>query len=513
MVMKKERILVVDDEKSSRETICKMMSQIGYEAVAAAHGNEALEWLRRDPFTLLVTDITMSGMDGLELSKIVRLEFPGTPILCMTDDAAKDLDADFLASGMTDYITKPFILGEVKAKLTRIIRDRDRMEELVQKSVELQVTNEELRRLDQLKASFVSSVSDEAQTPMTVIKEFVSLMLKGQVGSLTDEQKEYLGVANRNILRLSSLVDKLLDFSRIEAGKALKLRFRPTRLIEVIEDAQMALSQQLGEKRIALENRIDAETPLVMADRNRLIEVIINLLGNGIKFTPPDGKITIDSKGLSEDRDYLKMVVSDTGVGISPEDLPKIFDRFYQGQRTAEESTKGTGLGLSITKEIVEGHKGTLYAESRDGSGASFFFSLPLFGVNSIFNLMILPMLDEAERDSLPLSMIQVGFWNQKTQRESVFSPEDWEEVVNAIQKMVRSIDAVVPFRGNKIYILTFNDKKLAKEIGKRVQGKLVYGNYVPKKTEVQCITYSYPQEAPGREDFLKGCRALLKED
>jgi len=142
---------------------------------------------------------------------------------------------------------------------------------------------------------------------------------------LTDEQKEYLGVANRNILRLSNLVDKLLDFSRIEAGRALRLRFRPTRLVEVIEDAQMALSQQLGEKRIALENRIDAETPLVMADRNRLLEAFINLLGNGIKFTPPDGKITIDSKGLSEDRDYLKMVVSDTGVGIFPEDLPRIW--------------------------------------------------------------------------------------------------------------------------------------------------------------------------------------------
>jgi signal transduction histidine kinase len=511
--MKKERILVVGDDKSPREMICKMMSQIGFETVTAIHGKEALELLRRDPFTLLITDIKMPEMGGLELIKIVRAEFPGVSILCMTDDAAKDLDPEIIGSGAADYIVRPFTLDEVRARLNRIIRDRDRIEDMVQKSVELEVTNEELKRLDQLKASFVSSVSDEAQTPMAVIKEFISLMLKGQVGSLTDEQKEYLGVANRNILRLSNLIDKLLDFSRIEAGKALKLRFRPTPLVGVIEDAQMALSQQLGEKRIAIENRLDTETPLVMVDPNRLLEAFINLLGNGIKFTPPDGKITIDSKGLSEDRDYLKMVVSDTGVGISTEDLPKIFDRFFQGQRTAEENTKGTGLGLSITKEIIEGHKGTLYAESRDGSGASFFFTLPLFGVNAIFNLMILPMLDEAERDSIPLSMIQVGFWNQKTKREAVFSSEDWEEVVNAIQKMVRSIDSVVPFRDNRIYILTFNDKKLAKEIGKRVQGKLVYGNYIPKKTEVQCQTYSYPQEAPTREDFLKGCRASLKED
>ena len=504
---------MVDDEEPSRDMISTIMNQLGYETVSAAHGKEALDILRRNSFTLLITDITMPEMDGLELMKVVRAEFPGVSIIWLADGAAKDVHGDMIALGATDYVTKPFTLDEMRARLSRVIRDRDRIEDLVQRSVELEVANEELKRLDHLKSNFVSSVSDEAQTPMTVIKEFISLMLKGQVGTLTDEQKEYLGVANRNILRLSNLIEKLLDFSRIEAGKVLRLRFRPTRLVEVIEDAQMALSQQIGEKRITVENGLDPETPLVMVDGNRLLEVFINLLGNGIKFTPPDGKITIDSKGLSEDRDYLKMVVSDTGVGISPEDLPRIFDRFYQGQGTPEEGTKGTGLGLSIAKEIIEGHKGTIDAESKKGNGASFFFTLPLFGVNSIFNLIILPMLEEAERDSMSLSMIQVGFWNQKTNREAVFSGEAWEEVVNAIQKMVRSIDSIVPFRDNKIYILTFNDKKLAKEIGKRVQGKLAYGNSIPKKTEVQCKTYSFPQEAPTREDFLKGCRLFLKED
>jgi signal transduction histidine kinase len=106
---------------------------------------------------------------------------------------------------------------------------------------------------------------------MTVIKEFVSLMLKGQVGSLTEEQREYLGIANRNILRLTNLIEKLLDFSRIEAGKGLKLRFKPTRLTEVVEDSILALSQQADEKKITLENRFDADTPLVLIDR--LMEV------------------------------------------------------------------------------------------------------------------------------------------------------------------------------------------------------------------------------------------------
>jgi anti-sigma regulatory factor (Ser/Thr protein kinase) len=243
----------------------------------------------------------------------------------------------------------------------------------------------------------------------------------------------------------------------------LRLRFKPTRLVEVVEDAMMALSQQLEEKRISVENRIDPETPPVLIDRSRIMEVLINLIGNGIKFTPSGGKVTIDSRGLTEERNYLKIVVTDTGVGITSEDLPKIFDRFYQGQRTQEGAVKGTGLGLAISKEIIDGHQGSLHAESREGGGTSMLFTLPLFGVNAIFDLMIHPMLEEAERDAIPLSVIQVDFWNQQTKRETVFSGEAWETLVCAVQKMVRTVDTIVPFQNNKVFILTFNKKLVRK--------------------------------------------------
>ncbi len=502
--MKKERILV-NEEGLSQITIGSMVNQIGYETVVAAHPAEAVELLRKESFSVLITDLNMPDI------RTIRTEFPGVIILAVVD-SVKEVSPDMVALGV-DYVTQPIGPEEISLTLNRVLRDRDRVDEWFRKSVELQLANEELKRLDHLKSSFVSGVSEEAQTPMTVIKEFISLMLKGQVGVLTDEQEEYLVVANRNIIRLSNLIDKLLDFSRIEAGKALKLRFGPTRLVEVIEDAHMALSRQIGEKRITVENRLDPETPLVMVDRDRLLEVFINLLGNGMKFTPPGGKVIIDSRGLSEDRDFLRLVVSDTGVGISPEDLPRIFDRFYQGQGAPEGGAKGSGLGLSIAREIIAAHKGAIHAESQKGNGASFFFTLPLFGVNSIFSLMIHPMLEEAERDSMPLSLIQVGFRNQKTQRDASFSGDAWEEVVGAVQKMVRSVDFVVPFEDCRIYILTFNDKKLAKEIAKRIQEKPVYGNTVSKRTEAQCRTYSFPQDVPTREDFLKGCRALLKEE
>ena len=511
--MEKERILVVDDEETVREMVSKIINLIGHEVVTTGNGREALEILRSQTFSILITDVKMPEMDGFELTKVVRDQFPGTPIICMTAHGTSYNYTDVVGVGATDYISKPFTIDEMKAKLNRVIREKDLIADLTQKSRELEKVNEELKRLDQLKSTFISSVSHELRTPLTVIKEFISLMLEGHVGALTEDQREYLGIANRNIIRLTNLIETLLDFSRIESGKGLKLRFEPTRLMEVVEDAVMTFSQQLEERRVALENRLDPDIPLVLIDRNRLVEVFINLIGNGIKFTPPGGKITIDSRGLTEKRDYLKIVVTDTGVGISPEDLPKVFDRFYQGGRTQTGLITGTGLGLAITKEIIETHQGYIQAESKSESGASFVFALPVFGIENIYSLVLNPMLEEAERDRAPFSMIQVDFWDQRTKRESVLSHESWEGVMYALQKMVRSVDTVIPIQNSAVYIFSFNDKKLAKEIGERVQVKLTQGNYIPKGIDVHFRSYSYPKDARTKEEFLKGCRPFLKED
>jgi signal transduction histidine kinase len=507
------RVLVVDDEESIREMVSKIVKHVGYEAVTAKHGKDALEILRREPITILITDIKMPEMDGIELMKAARTEFKDLHIICMTGHGISHSYTEVVSLGATDYITKPFTLDEMRAKLSRVVRERNLISDLTKKSIELERANEELKRLDKLKSTFISSVSHELRTPLTVIKEFISLMLEGHVGAITEDQKEYLGIANKNILRLTNLIETLLDFSRIESGKGLKLRFEPMRLTHVVEDAWMTLAQRLDEKGITFENRLDPDTPMVLADRNRLVEVFINLIGNGIKFTPPGGKISVDSKGLTEKRDYLKVVVTDTGVGIAPQDLTKVFERFYQGQKTQEGILTGTGLGLAITKEIIEGHRGSISAESKLGSGASFIFTLPLLGVDAIFSLVLNTMLEEAEKDKLPFSLILVHLLDQRSKRDAVLTSENWEGVMYALQKMVRSVDSIIPFQQNKVYIFSFNEKKLAKEIGERIRVKLTQGGYVPKGIDVQFRSYSYPKEAPTQEDFLKGCRLLIKED
>lgn len=511
--MEKERILIVDDEISILEMVSQYIHLLGYEASSAKSGQEALSLLKQEPFTILLTDIKMPDMDGLELMKAVKKEFPDLHIIAMTGHGTSYTFTDVVAAGATDYLNKPFSLDELRAKLKRVVQERKLISDLTQKSIELEKLNEELKRLNQLKSVFISSVSHEIRTPLTVIKEFISLMLEGHGGSLTEDQKEYLGIAHKNILRLTSLIDTLLDFSRIESGKGLQLKFESARLSDVVEEVLLTLSPSLEEKRIVLENHLDPEIPPVLIDRNRMAEVFINLINNGIKFTSPGGKITIDTRGLTETRDYLKVVVKDTGMGIAPEDLPRIFDRFYQAQKAQTGISMGTGLGLAITKEIIEKHQGSIYAESRLGSGSSFIFTIPLLGVRTIFQLLIQPMLEDAERDGLSFSMIRIRFWDPKGKKEIELHPDSWEGVRYAIQKMVRSVDTVIPFQNNTIYIFSFIDEKLALEIGERVQVKLTQGGYIPKGVEVQFKTYSFPQNAAHKEDFLKGCRELIKED
>jgi len=512
-VAEKERILVVDHEESVREMVSRIAIQLGHEVLAVEDGKGALELLRKGSITLLIADLEGGGWNGPEGVKSVRTEFPEIPVLWMAGQGSSLPEIDGHACGVSDYVIKPFTFEAMRAKLTRIVYEKNLIKDLTNKSIELERTNEELKRVEQLKSDFILGISHELKTPLTVIKEVFSLILEERIGNLTDDQKEYLGIANKNILRLGSMMDALQNFSRIESGKELRLKFEPVCLNAVIDEAWLTLSSQLEEKKVAFENHLDPDTPLVFGDRNRLIEVFVNLIDNALKLTPSGGKISVDSKGLTGGRDFLKVVVTDTGKSFSAEDLPRVFDRFFQGQKVQEGVGLVTGLGLAVTKEIIEGHRGVIQAESRSGNGNVFTFTLPIFGVETIFTLLIHPMMTKAEEDKLNFSMIQTEFWDQRTKRETPLSDGALEGVVYAIKMMVRSMDVVIPFQKSRVYIFAFVDKKLAKEIGERIQAKSVQGGYVPKGINVQFRTYSFPKDARNHDDFVKGCRLYLKEE
>ena len=231
------------------------------------------------------------------------------------------------------------------------------------------------REIEQMKSDFVSLVSHELRTPLVAIKGAADNLLDGLAGELNDTQKDCLILSKRNIDRLNRLISDLLDISRIEAGK-IQLNKQPADAASIVKDVLGLFQASAKEKNIALELLLPEEIPLVTIDSDKINQVLTNLVGNALKFTPAQGKITIKAFRAEN---FLQIEVRDTGVGIPKQDLEKVFDKFYQVDRNKSfTSVKGTGLGLPISKGIVERHGGKIWAESEIGKGSKFIFTLPV---------------------------------------------------------------------------------------------------------------------------------------
>lgn len=236
---------------------------------------------------------------------------------------------------------------------------------------------EEVKRANEAKSEFVSIVSHELKTPMTSIKGYTDLMVQGASGPLNELQQQFLNTIRSNVNRMSTLVSDLLDISRIETGR-LKLDIRPESLPEIIEETLRTTQRQIEEKSQELELALPADLPEVMVDRARIIQVMTNLISNAYKYTPNGGQIQISAtyrtNGVGE---YVMCAVKDSGVGMSEEDLSKLFTKFFRSSNPAVRDVPGTGLGLSITKSLIELHGGQIWVESELGNGTTFSFSMP----------------------------------------------------------------------------------------------------------------------------------------
>ncbi len=237
----------------------------------------------------------------------------------------------------------------------------------------LEEKNVELTKLDRLKSEFISIVSHELRTPLTSMREGASQLLDGILGEVPPEQREVLAIVLEEIDRLARIINDVLDISRIEAGKVILRRSR----LDVSELAGKTVSrfrQAAEEKQVAIDARIPPGLPQVFADPDKLEQVLFNLIGNALKFTPRAGKITIAAEARNG---WLEIVVADNGIGISPSDLTRIFEKFTQFAREEGGGAKGTGLGLAITKQLVGMHGGTIRAESELNRGTRIVFTLP----------------------------------------------------------------------------------------------------------------------------------------
>lgn len=237
---------------------------------------------------------------------------------------------------------------------------------------ELEEKNRELVRLGQLKSSFVSMVSHELRTPLTAIKEGIGIVLDGTTGPVTDEQKDFLDTAKRNVDRLSRLINNILDFQKLDAGK-MKFDYQENNINLVAKEVYQTMEPLVKGKWLDFVLQLDESIPLVKFDKDKITQVLTNLVSNAMKFTLNGSVSIITTKGANT----IQVTVKDTGPGVKQEDLDKLFQYFEQ-IGDIKQRRGGTGLGLAICKEIVAMHNGKIWVESQYGQGTSFHFVLPI---------------------------------------------------------------------------------------------------------------------------------------
>jgi len=237
---------------------------------------------------------------------------------------------------------------------------------------ELAKAYDELQALDRLQREFVQNVPHELRTPLTFIKGYVELMLEEAMGELSEPQWNGLQIVAQRTDAMTRLINNLLSLQQVEMESLRPTRVSLAEVATTVLESAEAAATKAG---IVLEAEIPETLPSVWADRNCLEQVFDNLLGNAIKFSPHGGKIIVC---IREEGECLRVAVSDMGIGIANDQLEKIFERFYQVNGSSTRRFGGTGLGLALVKKAIEAHRGKVWAESQEGQGSTFFFTLPI---------------------------------------------------------------------------------------------------------------------------------------
>ncbi len=264
---------------------------------------------------------------------------------------------------------------------------------------EISITNKKLEKLEKLKSEFVSIVSHELRTPLTPINNSLEIVLSEQAGAISPDAKNFISMAKRNIQRLSGIIEDLLDLSRIQAGK-LDFQYSSIDITPSLELLQKTFLQVAAQKEIKIVLDIKENLPQVYADIRRIEQIFSNLVSNSLKFTQNQGSIVVSAKVIDESEinyenlvmpiiapkgKYIQVSVSDNGIGIKKEDIPKIFDKFSQIESSLNRNKGGVGLGLTITKQLIDSHLGAIWVDSIEKEGSVFNVVLPVVDREKIF--------------------------------------------------------------------------------------------------------------------------------
>jgi signal transduction histidine kinase len=508
------KILVVDDEKTIRDFLFEALTQLGgFSVEIAENGEEALKKMEKDNFDLILTDMKMPKMDGLQLISEITKSKPETLMVLLTGHGTIDSALEAMKRGASDYLSKPVNLDEMMVRLRKVLEEKQRFISLKDYAAELERTNQELRRIDDIKSEFVSVASHELRTPLAAIKNAVQLMLQGKTGEINENQAKFLSMADRNINRLTSILNDLLDLSRIESKK-LNIKFEELDIGSSIEFILSSLKPQADGKSIHLKMEILENLPLIYGDREKIEQILTNLVGNAIKFTPEKGEISVSAKPFEEEENMVVISIRDSGVGIPQDQLDKVFEKFHQVEDSLHRSTTGTGLGLTITKGLVEAHHGKIWAASEMGKGAVFSFTLHMskgekrdFHFRSILDREF----QQARKSSLPLTLFLIDVIDKTGEaKDNLLNP--LEEKVK--QCLWRNTDVTLKREDEKILVAICGANiKGAQAIQQRIEEKVLkpFARAFDPPLIIKMGAATYPEEALSQKELFSMAQERLR--
>lgn len=333
--------------------------------------SDGLAALTRETPTVVLLDLNLPDSRGAETFRRVIEHSPQVPVVVLSGQDDEALAMKAVHHGVQDYLVKSNISSKNLERAMRYAVERQAL-----------VRSMEISQKQQLefKNQFLSHVSHELRTPLTCIHQYVTLILDGLAGPVAPEQGDHLKTVLKSVNQLHAMIRDLLEATRAESGK-MRIEPRCIALGELLQQAVAMLRPTADEKKVGLEIGLDQRLPLAHADPDRVLEVLINLVDNAIKFTPPDGSVMIQANLVEADPSSIYISVTDTGRGIGPEAKALIFERLYQDPDSVDNSRAGLGLGLFISREIVKLHGGRIWVLSELGLGSTFTFTLPVYSL------------------------------------------------------------------------------------------------------------------------------------